>query len=230
MAIADWRAIVISRVKDNAKKLSSTDIDSAITEAVKRYSQQHPLEKVQTITGTGSAFLFALASDFEDGFSGIASIEYPTGQQEPLFLEESRYAVRRQTDNSLKLQFKDLTLANAATAYATYTIRHSVTESPAADTVPVADREAVCKLAAAICFRELAALYAQSADANLGAIALDYQTKTSTYIKLAEELEAKYMLEVGEQDGIVAANMNTDIDVALQNGAGDRFWHPRAFR
>lgn len=228
MAFGDWLTLLDARIQDTAVKLSVFEKNSAIAEAVKRYSLDSPRERVQTIVGTGIAFTFALAADFEDGFSQVRSVEYPVGQQDPEYLDENSYRLYLDPSTGvLKLRLLDLVIPTTQTAYVVYTTQHSVTVSPAADTVPVIDRESTVSLAASVCARQLAMLYAQTSDSTLGAESVAYRAKSYEYLALAKDLEAVYSNRgVIDEKSITAASAMLDLDVPMQGTLRTpRFFH-----
>ncbi len=230
--LADFRALVGQKLRDTAGIVTETERETAIQEAVRLYSRVRPQHKVQTITGNGTAFDFALASDFEEGFSRIESIEYPVDKQIAEYLDANEdYRLRRDvTTGVLKLRLLSMVLANAAKAYVSYTLRHTI--SGTTDTVPVADRDAVAGLGAALCARQLSAYYAQSSDSTIGADSVGYRTKSQEYEAVAKALEATYRRHLGitDEDMVAAASAIGDLDVDLAEGAGDRFFHGRRWR
>lgn len=235
MARADYRTLVASKIQDSAQKVTPARIDEAINEAVTIYSRPRPRRKIQTITGTGVAYTFAHPSDWEDDFSRVEQIEYPTGEQAPEYIDANEYdGDRLQSDNTRKLQLFNEVIPNLDTAYVTYTLRHVLTESGTpTDTIPAVDRDAVANLAAALCLRFLAAYYAQTSDSTIGAESIDYADKARQYQGLADDCERFYRAHMGmPKDGALvgAASAVVDLDVDLQNGAGDRFFHPRRYR
>lgn len=230
MPIADYRTLFDQELKDTAAILATAEKDKAIGEAVKEYSKHRPRERVQEILGTGSAFEFALPTDWEDGFSAIrGDVEYPAGKRDPEFIEREDWLVYR--DPTLGLRFRLVRHTPGATEKVRfpYTVRHTV--DPTIDTVPLADREAVAKLAASYGARALAAYYAQTQDPTLAADAVNYRTKAQDYTTLADRLLKAFKEHLGlrDTDQVPAAGASADLDVDLQLG-GDRLYHPRRWR
>jgi hypothetical protein len=231
MALSHYRVLVTERIRDTAGKLTLADKDSAIQEALTLYSRHRPRRRVQQLSGDGAAFTFALASDFEERFSLIESIEYPVDQQEPELLDEGDFGFYRDlTTGVLKLRFFALILAANEKAYVSYTARHTVNDS-GQDTAPLADRDAIADLATAILALELAALYGQTSDSTIGADAVDYRSKSAEYRALAARYEDRYRRHIGlPEDGPLAASAVGDLDLDLGEGLGPRFFHGARFR
>jgi hypothetical protein len=237
MAQADFRTLVTSKIQDTGSpsKISSTRQDETIQEALKAYSRMRPVMKVQKITGTGSAYTFAHPTDWEDHFSWVLSVEYPTTTQDPEYVDANEYDGNRlQHDGSKQLQFFVLVLPAATDAYVAYAIRHTVDDAATpVDTVPLVDRDAVACLAAAKCCRQLAAYYGQVSDPSIGADVVNQRSKTGDYLKLADMLESDYREHMGiPKDGGLSggASAIADLDQDLQENAGDRFFHTRRNR
>lgn len=224
MSLADFQLRVESWIQDTAGKLTQLAKDLAIAAAIDTYSRHRPLVKVATLTGDGVAFEFAVPTGWEDGISSIVSIEEPVDAQVPTFLDESEYTVRRHPTTGLpRIRFFSLVLAASAKAYVSFNVSHTLTAT--IETVPLADRLAVIKLAAAGCATQLAAFYAQTSDATLGADTVTYRTKSQDYLALAKVLELAYREHVGAVSGVAPASVSSDLDVELQNSAGPPFYH-----
>jgi hypothetical protein len=232
VALNEWLPIVAKKLRDTTGKLVlDVDLARSVTEAVNSYSKLRPRDAVASITGTGTAYLFDLPEDYEDGFSSVRFIEYPTGKQVPEFLDEGEFAVRRQLNGtsvkgSVKLHIFSPMIASAKSAYVTYRARHVVRGGD--DTVPLIDREAVCGLAAAFAARELAAYYSQTSESTIAADAVSYRTKGQEYIALAKELEDAYVRHMAGSP--LAASVSRDVEDLTLAGGMDRFYHGGRFR
>lgn len=232
MALVDFVQLVTDKLRETASVVDTAQKERAIAEAVKDYSRKvRPRYRVQTVTGDGSAHTFALATDYEEGFSTLGKVENPVDKQEPEYLDADDVELYRDvTTGVLKLRFVSKVLANGEKAYVNYTARHSVTDgNPATDTVPVADRDGICCKATAILFRQLAAHYAQLAAPTLGADVVDRSAQSARYIELARMFDEQYATSLGIPDELAAASAVADLDVSPQYG-GDRFWHSRLHR
>jgi hypothetical protein len=221
MALADLRIMLDDRLRDTAGKCTTPQKDAAIAEALKRYSLDYPAEAVAPIVGDGTAYTFALPTTFMAGWSSILAVEYPTGQQIPVYLDEDDYGLY---GNPPQLRFYSLILADGETALVTYSALHTVTDD--ADTVPIGQQELVAWLAAAICCRQLAAYYAQTMEPMMGADAAYWGARAQYYLTLAEKFEQAYTNEgTMTEESLTAANVNRDMDVSLEYGL-PRFYHP----
>jgi hypothetical protein len=227
MPLADFQSLVDAKLRDGASKLSPSQKDAAITEAVNRYSRHRPRTKIQTITGNGVLVTHALATDFEEGVSGLRAVEYPVDRQEPEYLDEAEYRLYRDpTTSALKIRFLALVLGNTVKAYLSYTVRHQVTDDPSGtDTVPLVDREAVSSLAAALCLEQLATFYLGTGEPTYQMAAVAYKSKSQECLDAARVLKASYREHVGVSDGVTAASVSTDTDTAFWGVGGSPFYH-----
>ena len=230
--LADFREILDRMLlQDSAGKLTPAQRDDCLRRAVIQYSIIKPRGRVQIITGNGVAVTFALASDFEEGFSRLLAIEYPVGLADPEYLDAARYFTYRDaTTGVLGLRLRDLTLPNTKTAYVSYTARHVVTEgagTAAQDTVVPADRDPVCHLAAAMGFESLTAAYTQERDASILAEISRGVDQATGYLELARHHRRQFALMMGiSRDAFVlAASAVQDLDLSLEAWGGPRFFH-----
>jgi len=231
MALADFRLIVTDKLRDTAAVVTGPEKDRAILEAVRDYaSKVKPRRRVQTITGDGASFTFALASDFQEGLSSIEQIEHPVDEQDPQYLDSDDYRLYRDPATAvLKLRVTAMVLAVAEKAYVHYTADHTVNDA-GVDTVPPPAREPIASKAAAILLRQLAARASNTADSTLGADSIDRLSQVDKYLSVAAVLDKEYARAFGITAGVAPASAIKDLDVDMQDGAGERFFHSRRFR
>jgi hypothetical protein len=228
--LADFRTLLAQEIKDTASILPPADHDKAIGEAVKEYSKHRPRVRVHELSGDGQVYQWALPADWEEGFSGInGEVEYPAGRRVPEYIDAERWMLYREPALGLRFRLLDVTPGATEKVRVPYTVRHTV--DAATDTVPVADREAVAKLAASYAARSLAAYYSQTQDPTMGADSVSYRTKAQDYSMLAGHLVKAFREHLGlkETDQVGAASVTADLDVTLQPGI-ERFHHPRRWR
>jgi hypothetical protein len=91
MNYAQFKDRVSEILQDKAEKLSATERDNFIQEAVKIYSKHRPREVIRDISGDGLTYDFAIATNLTSwvkGFSTIKSVEYPADERTPSYIEE----------------------------------------------------------------------------------------------------------------------------------------------
>jgi hypothetical protein len=243
MNLADFETGVLSRIQDSANKTSLSDRDDAITQAVKRYSKDRPREMVTDLVGANNALL-ALPTGpatppetFEDGFSIVRCIEFPVGNLPPTFLEGEDWLLYR-TPAGLKIALTSMVPQASDTLRVTWTVRHipgTSGESPVATTVPDADFEAVCDLAASFCCDKLSAAFARTNDSSIQADAVNYRSKSQEYASLGKQLKKRYDDHIGIEEsgsgssgGSPTAGAIAIGDMNLTQGSGvDRLTHRR---
>jgi hypothetical protein len=195
---------IISKVKDDSSKLTPDDYANAGAEALKRYSKHRPRLVVADLPGTGSHDL-ALPSDWSEGISSIASVEYPVGNVPESLLDNRDWKLYR-SPAALNLRLMQTPITAAETVRILYSVMH--TEA----TVPDADEEAIANLAASFCLRQLAAVYGQTGDSTLSADVVNYRSKADEFRRLADSFEKLYREHLGlkDNDTTTAAMVTSD--------------------
>ena len=182
-----------SKTKDETGKLTDTDdYDSAITEALNRYSGNRPRLVVADIAGSGGSD-YPVPTGWVEGLSVVESIEYPAGQNPEIILDDDDWRLYR-SPAGLKIRLIEATPQAGETIRTLYTAGH--TEA----TVLAMDLEAVANLAASICLRMLAAAYGQSSDSTIMADSVNYRSKGDEFARRAKELEGLYRAHIGVKE------------------------------
>ncbi len=228
--ILTFETLFADRVRDSGAKFTTAQIDRAIVEAVKRYSRVRPVEAVQDFAGDGATFDFALPIGWQQDSSTIRAVEYPAGQRPASLLEPADWELYRSTTSVVKLRLKSLTPASGQTLRVTWTKPHVVDVT--SSTIIAHDEEAVSNLAAAVGLRQLAAHYANTVDPTIQADSVNYRSKSSEYLKLADTLEGQYKQHLGIKDDtseIVAGGTFVDVD-RTSSLRGDLLTHPNRDR
>lgn len=226
MPYADFQTLVTKLVRDDAGVVAAVDRDGAIDLAAVRYSTDRPQLKVEDVAAAGGNAL-ALPPAWEVDFSELIAIEYPIGENPPTYLERESFRLYLKPDGTQELRFDDA-LPNAAVRVA-YTVKQVLTAgAQGTDTIPLTDREAVCKYAASLLCDQLAANYSNSTGSTIQADAVNYQTKASEYRKQASGYRAQYLAHLGidEKKSNPAA---VSAQVSLRDSVGgQRFFHGRS--
>lgn len=219
--LADYQALVTDFVRDDASKVTSTNLTAAITAAVERYSADRPVDKAADLVGV-SGMLIALPAAWEADFSTLKSLEYPVGSVPPAYLDSDAWALYLDTDGLCIMLASSLPAAS--TMRAVFTVRHTLTS--AADTIPLRHREAVAKVAAASLCDQLAALYANDTDSTIGAGMVQGQTKSQAYAARARDYRKQYQDSLGVTDKS-AAPASAVASLRPKDGHGQqRLYHP----
>lgn len=223
-------------LRDAAGKLPAGSRDALLAQAIlQRYSKDRPREVVDDINGTGASLLPLPGgggdgdSDvWEEGYSVVRSIEFPTAQIPPSLVLDEDWQMYR-TPAGMKIMMIADTPAVSDTVRITWTARHLADGS----TVPDPDFEAVCDYAAGLCYEALAGIYAQTGDSTIGADSVNYRTKSQEYLGLAKAAKKRYFDHVGVDDSkgvevgpaIATGSMHENLI-----GGFDRMTHRKASR
>lgn len=219
--LADYQSLVTNFVRDDAGKITPTDIDLAITGAVERYSQDRPVETAEDLVGV-SGTLIALPTAWEPGFSSLISLESPIRKYPPDYLSSDSYALYLDV-GGLCLMLAS-SLPAGSTLRAVFTVRHTLTGL--IDTIPSGRREAVAKLAAASLCEQLAALYASETDSTMGADRAMGQSRSQAYAARARDYRKQYQDTVGVQER-TAAPASAVVQLKSHDSLGQsRLFHP----
>jgi hypothetical protein len=222
-------------LQDAAGKLPPGDRDALLQQAIlQRYSKDRPRELATDMPGLGTSFVAmpsGVSDSFEDGFSIIEMIEYPTGQIPPSYVPQEDWKIyRAPTPTGLQVMLLAAQPLASESVRFTWTARHK----PDGSTVPDTDFEAVCDYAAGLCFAALAAVYAQTGDATIMADSVNYRTKSQEYAGLAKSAAKRYYDHVG----VTADDKGTTDGPAIATGSIhevlgmglDRLTHRKASR
>lgn len=171
------------------EEVSKIDYKLKIQEAVVQYSKDRPrdIRAVDTAGNGGSDY--TLPTTFEDGFSQIIKVEFPTGEQVPLILDPELTMIY-DNGTSKKLRFLVHKPSSGDKFGLTHTARHTLTET--SSTIADADFDAVALLAASKVSLMLAVRFARTRDSFQSADVINFRTKSDDYKGLAETLEKEY--------------------------------------
>lgn len=195
MALIDFQSIVDDLVRDDAERITIAQRDTAIENAIERYSKDRPRPKVVDIAAPGGSLL-PLPAGWEADFSSLSTIEYPIGNVPPNYIPNNHWNMYQSPDG-LMIQLYEALQSNVQCRL-TFSIRHVLDANQ--DTIPRGDREPVCCLAAASLLDQLAAEAAGSGDSTIKADAIDYQNASAQYAARAKALRKRYTDELGIDD------------------------------
>lgn len=228
--IVTFEMLVGDRIRDSGATCTPAQIDRAIVEAAKRYARVRPIEAVQDYPGDGTTFDFALPTGWVPDLSTVRSLEYPMGERPPSMLEDEDWQFYRASTSVVMIRLKVVTPSAGQTLRVTWTKPHLV--DLAGSTIVAQDEEAVANLAAAIGLRQLAAHAANTVDPSLAADSVNYRSKSSEYLKLADALETQYREHMGinDKDSETLAG-GTFVDVDRTSSLNqDQLTHPNRWR
>jgi hypothetical protein len=232
--LTDIQTRLDALLQDAANSLDSKAKDAAIAEAIqKKYSKDVPLEVVSDVAADGTRDLplpSAAAAVWEDGFSAVKQIEYPIAASPESYIDDNDWKMYRSpAGQKIRLSSSP---KNLDYVRVTWTARHKADGT----TIYAGDVDAVCCLAAAIAFQQLAAKYTQTGDSLIQADTVNYRTKGQEYIALAKEMYKRYAdhVDLGTGDAGSAAPQKAALSIGDQDntmGSGfDRITHDRYSR
>lgn len=217
----------------NLRLSDEHDLPAHIAAAVRQYSKDRPLEAVADLDGVGTSDV-VLPATFIDGFSQVLSVEYPIGDLPATLIDENERELYR-TPTTLVLRFLVDTPASAsANIRLTYTGYHSQGVDEAngtASTIPDADFDAVCALAASYAATQIVQSYTDAVEPGSDAAFVQGDDRAEGYRRAAKELRAIYtdMIGLGRPDEDKASKHGQSfIDLDSRGPAyGDTITHPR---
>jgi hypothetical protein len=247
MSIRDtYISEIQSMVQDSASKLTTTaggDIDRILTKAIADYAIARPFMVRVKIQGNGSDSYLLLGGDgilkdlWQHGFSTISEIEYPTGSRPKEVIDRPFYELyddgTAQDGSNIALRFNDTLIQTSEYFIVEFTIERSIpADEDAVQNFPSTAEHFsnITTLAAAYACQRLAAAYAQSIDATIGADAVNYNDKSSKYQSLAKQYMRQYNVSVfGSEDPVssVSPSMVTRRIDSVDSFGQERIFHNR---
>ncbi|MBI2397733.1 MAG: hypothetical protein HYV17_08035 [Xanthomonadales bacterium] len=222
MTLAAFQASTDDLVRDRDGVISSLQRDTAISNAVARYSADRARPRVVDVVSVGGRFTDTPAG-WVDGFSQLIAIEFPIGETPPAWIQVGEASIYR-SPSAVQIQLPLELTAGESIRY-TFTGPHVVDNST--DTVPSADMQPVAAYAASLLCDQLASYYATESAPTIGADTVDHQNKSRTFAARAKVLREQYAttLRIDIARVIPASNV-VDLDRAASDGGG-RLFHPR---
>lgn len=218
MALADHQSLVEARTRDTGSVFTTAERDQAIGLAVQRYSLDRPRRLVVDVTADGSQVL-ALPAGWQADVSQLVSLEYPIGEVPPALIDWQLYQ-----GPSATTILMDRAVAAGTAVRATFTVAHTL--SPAADTIPVKDREAVSAWAAATLLDQLAAAKSGDRESSIASDSVDHGNAGDRYARRARELRQSYYDRLGlDPKRAVAAGVVVAVP-SLDSRGRSRIFHP----
>jgi len=221
VSLAEIQATVDDLVRDKDQVITSVQRDTAIADALQRYSADAPRVIVEDVASAGGQVL-PLPLHWIDGQSEIHGIEYPLGSVPPNeILPTAIHVTRTPTGPSLIFVFSP---TSGEDVRLTYTGAHVVDVTT--NTIPNRHRRALCALAAADLCGQLSADYATEGAPTIGADSADHMGKTERYRNRARDLRAEYTSLIGN---VSERTKPASVDVALprRDALGGRpLFHP----
>lgn len=220
--LADFYQLTGQLAQNGQNRLGQTDLDTALTAAVIRYSQDRPRMVVEDIAAADTASFLDLPVSWEADFSEVTAVEYPVGNAPPCLLKSEAWDVYDAPTGAQLMIFGGVQAGDGLRL--TYTRSHVL--SDVEDTIPPMHREPVCGWAAALLCEQLASFYAGNSDSTIKADQVDFTHPAREYGRRAEELRKRYFDALGIDPKKCAP---AGVDVAFTGKSslgGPRLTHP----
>jgi hypothetical protein len=180
---------------------TQADRDEMINDAVRKYSQDRPLNIVAALTATSTAW-YSLPSDWEEDFSALWEIEYPIEQSPKETIAPEYWDVEYMLisgSTAQRLRFDVNNPSSGDTFWIKYTKRH-VFDGSGNSNIPTCHRNAVAYLSVSLMCQALADFFGGKADANLTNVEfIDQPSRVEEWEKLALNWLKKYKLEITQE-------------------------------
>jgi len=222
--VATWTAPDITSQYEIS---NDPELKALLSDAVNLiYEKDRPYTNTGEISGDGTNYDFTFPTGFIEGYSEILKVEYPSGEQKPIYLAPEKYVIY---DNGTTKKFRFLTYTPTATEKARiiFTLPHTLDSST--NTVPDGDFDAVCHLTAAIALLVIANRYSHSSAPTIGADVVEYRAKSDICRALSKEQFTLYDKAIGKKEETRAAAIIREYDTTYPWG-GDLLTHPAEWR
>lgn len=188
--LSDLAAIVDDMVSDAAGRLTPGARDRAIDLAVIQYGKDRPrallADVVAAPAAEGTPAHLPLPAGWTDGSEALG-VEYPVGEMPPRMLSRPAWGTLATPGGSLIAVPAEI---GGQTCRLTWTLPHVV--SATEDTIPAADREALCWYAAAVLLDQVAAATSGDRSSLMAADQVDQADKSKAYAARAATARRRY--------------------------------------
>lgn len=234
-----WRTLRDLGDTADEQLLTNDEILAFLDASERRYSIDRPRTLTEDVDADGT-MLSPMPDSWETGYSSIRSIEFPTGEQPPTYIDERRVRVYLQTDGVESLMWLADQPANNETFRVNFSASSGMAPAAADTTVPDKDFYALCDLTASLCADAIAGKYAQSSDPILNSEVTSYRSKPQEWRDIAKRYESRYRdaLGLGPAEGpqggpggasALPASRNVNWDF-VPSGRSDWLFHRRGLR
>jgi hypothetical protein len=211
--------------------LSDLELTQAWGTALREYSRDRPLRVATSLSGDGVSYDFPMPRRWVPGLSRLIEVEYPAGQQQRVVVDPNEWelvetALGPQPVRSLRFT-TSVPEVGTDNLVLRYTTRHA--HSDEFSTIPADDLPFVVDLAASVAATYAAARAAATSDSTIAADAVDYQSGTDRWLKVASACRKRYEEHIGVNAAAPAAGLTREWDVN-QSWSGDFLLHGRRRR
>jgi hypothetical protein len=187
--------------KHSTGNLSQVDRNAIIDDAIRKYSQERPLNAISAKTGASDAW-YSLPSGWEEGFSVIKEIEYPVESTPKEIIKPEYFDVQHMLVSGSTVQRLRFDLGNPSlgeTFWIKYTKRHVIDDSGDSD-IPTAHRNAVAYLSVSLMCQAMADFFGGKSDTTLTSVDfVDQPSRVEEWEGLAKIWLKKYHDEITQE-------------------------------
>ena len=217
MDLTAFHELITSLVGNDDSRLSPDDVARATGLVMNRYSVDAPRRVTEDLVVLEGLVLTAPLA-WVAGRSQIRSIEFPIGENPPIFLEKDDFYVYDALDDAQEIRF----LTGPAVTDSVRLVYTGLHDSP--DTIAPADAQLCAAFAAAGLCDQLAAKYGHSTEATLQADTVNHQDKGRFFASRARDLRAQYENKFGQPTTLGAASAVVTIGSSRDSGSR-RMYH-----
>lgn len=184
------------------------------------FNRDKPRELIGDITGDGTSTytLTSIITGWSNRFSRIVSIEFPSGEQDPIILQTKKYFLYRPDNTNETLNFRFVTPGTNQTIRLNYTVPHTFSEQTS--TIEDEDKMLFSLLIAHYAACVTASDFLNANRSNLANDSVSFSEKYNDMISLADKLKKTYtdMLTGGTEGKKTYASLNKDYDMITSYG------------
>ncbi|MEO5626928.1 MAG: hypothetical protein ABIQ70_13045 [Dokdonella sp.] len=222
MSLADVQSLVDDLVRDTDQVITSSQRDTAIANAVLRYSADAPRRVVEDVVVDSGGNLPA-PSFWLDDSSRVLRAEYPIGVRPASYIPgELIDTVATPAGVTIVLLGG---IADGETVRLAYTAAHAL--EVGTDTIPAQHRRAVAALAGSDLCGQLAAQYSNESAPTISADTVDHKGKSDRWRARSRDLMAEYTRVVGSAPSERTKPASVDVPLVRTDSLGGRrLFHP----
>jgi len=225
---------VLIKASDNDEDLTSADVNNRIKDALQQYGVDFPDLVTEDVNGDGGIYynLGSLTS-WSEGFSSVARVEYPAAavasDEAPTILEDEDFDTDYWDGATHYIRFINVTPASGEAFRIRYTAPYTFASTPETVDVPGEDFFAICRKAACLACKAIAAKYSRLGDSPLGADSGAHTSKAQEFQNRGDDYCAQYRADMGlppaDSTGgqQKAASAYTNMDTAPEWPAGRNY-------
>ena len=216
--LTQWDAEVrtmLGNPPNSSAGIVDADIQTFITEALRRFSVDRPRVSFSDYAGDGTTFDLTLPAGWVHGFSSVQTIEYPQGERQAVFLDDHEFVMYPGVTEPTAIRLLFTTPESGKTTRVAWTLPWPIPDSTAGtDLVTAVDFEAVCHLVSYTCCLHLSSRSAGNTNPTYpSADVSDWKGEEDRWMVAAREHLKVYRNHIGGGDDDAPAMAVSDFDL-----------------